>query len=252
MDNVIQLFKRLEETVGNTSKAAEICGLERKTIYGWEEAGEIKLKTKKKILAALIEYLTEETLDFIVQRSAEASTDVLRIYLTALYEKAMDINTAKNEILRLISRYNLIKQKYAGLIVNYLEFEVGNMLHNIQERANELGIHFVPSPNDIVRLEEFSLLIPNLIKTISTSPYTPDSEIAKTFNVSQGFIHSFSTALHENYIAIKSIAIPDGAGSLPTDGQIAATVTPHTRAKYGIWTKQFAPERGLPIQGGTT
>lgn len=252
MKDIVDLFQRLEETVGNKTEAARMCGLERKTTYGWKLTREIRLKTKKKILAALIENLTEETLDFIVQRSAEASADVLRIYLSALYEKTMDENMTVPEFIRLTSKFNQIKQKYAGLVVDRLQVEVGNMSRHIVERADELGISFRPSPIDIVKLTEFSMLIPNLIRTISAvGPYTPDDEIGSIFNIPKEFVDNLSTALHDNYIAIRATAPPQRVQALYLREQIVPTGTFQPREE-GAWTEHTVPEIELPILGGTT
>jgi len=204
MEDVVRLFKLLEKKVGNKVDAAKMCGLERKTTYGWDTTKEIRLRTKKKVLTALIENLTEETLDFITERSVDTSADVLRTYLSALYERAMDEREDTLNFLRLASRFEETKQKYAGMIVDRLEVEVGNMSTLFPEKARELGTTFKVSPINVLRFSQLSMLIPNLIKTISsTYPYIPDSEIAKFFNLPPDFINALWAALHENYIAIR-------------------------------------------------
>jgi len=238
--------------IGNKAQAARMCGLERKTIYGWKLAREMRLKTKKKILATLIESVTEETLDFIVQRSTEASADVVRIYLTALYEKAMDENITSSECIRLTSKFDQMRQKYAGLIVDRLEIEVGNMLRSIIERANELDMPFSPSPINIVRLREFAVLVPNLIRTISTiSPYTPDDEIAQIFNLPREFVSTMSTALHDNYVSIRALA-PSLRFEPLHNREYMKAIGTLQEEREGVWIQ--VPELGLPTlraHGGT-
>jgi hypothetical protein len=257
MEDVIYLFERLEKTVGNKKKAARLCGLERKTTYGWKETREIRLKTKKKILAALIENLTEETLDFIVQRSVSASADVLRIYLSALYEKAMDENLTASEFLRLASKFDEIKQRYSGLVVEHLGIQVGNMLRNIPERARELGVSFKPSPTNIMKLTDLTILIPNLIKTISVvSPYTLGNEIAKTFNIPEEFVNSISTALYYSYdIPRRAIELTQMHAWISGEQIAAGTIeihhlpplpsTPEERAHEDVWHERAT------VVGGT-
>jgi len=237
--------------VGNKTEAAKICGLERKTTYGWESAKEIRLKTKKKVLAVSIENVTEETLDFLVKRSSEASADIVRIYLTALYEKSMDENITSSEFIRLTSKFDQIRQKYAGLVIDRIEVEVGNMLRHIIERADQLGTSFKPSPINTVKLREISLLMPNLIKTISAvSPYVQNGEIATIFNIPKEFVDSVSTALYENYIAIRA------PRHRARPSYLARQITPTTgtlqESERGVWTEQADLEIGLPIPGGTT
>ncbi len=246
MEDVVELFKLLEKKVGNKVEAAKICGLERKTTYGWDTTKEIRLRTKKKVLTALIENLTEETLDFITERSVDTSADVLRTYLSALYERAMDEREDPLNFLRLASRFEETKQKYAGMIVDRLEVEVGNMSTLFPEKATELGTTFKVSPINVLKLSELSILVPSLIKTISsTYPYIPDSEIAKFFNLPSDFILTLSVALHENYIAIRTPIAPLKISPSPYEGnhETAGTIELHLHGfpeavQPEVWTKK--------------
>jgi hypothetical protein len=205
MEDVVRLFKLLEDAVGNKVEAAKLCGLERKTTYGWEATNEVRLRTKKKVLTALVENLTEETLDFITKRSVETSVDILRTHLSVIYEKAMDERTDASTFLHLASKFEATKQKYAGLITDHLVIEVGNMSALIPEKASELKVPFTSAPINLLKISELSKLIPSLIKTVSAvSPCTSDNEIAKIFNLPEEFVHTFSTALHESCIAIRA------------------------------------------------
>jgi hypothetical protein len=216
VEDVVWLFELLEKAVGNKVEAARICGLERKTTYDWETTKEARLSTKKKVLAAL----PEETLDFMTERSVQASVDILRTYLFAIYEKAMSEKNA-TRFLRLASKFEDTKQKYNGMITDYLETEVGNMSELLPEKAEEIGVVFRPLPLQIVRLSEFTKILPNLMKTISmVSPTTPRIEIARIFNTSSELIETISTALCEYYVSIRNVAPIEP--ELPT----AATVEP--------------------------
>ena len=207
VEDIVWLFELLEKAVGNKVEAARICGLERKTTYDWETTKEVRLSTKKKVLAALTENLPEETLDFMTERSVQASVDILRTYLFAIYEKAMNEKNATN-FLRRASKFEDTKQKYAGLITGYLEIEVGNMSELLPEKADELRVTFKPLPLQMVRLSDFTKLLPNLMKTISiASPTAPRIEIAKIFNISSEFVETISTALCEYYVSIRR-AVP--------------------------------------------
>jgi hypothetical protein len=205
LENVVWLFELLEKVTGNKADAAKICGLERKTTYDWEVTKEIRLNTKKKVLAALIENLPEETLDFMTEKSIQASVDILRTYLFALYEKAMAERNL-TDFLRLASKFEEKRDKYAGLIADYLEVEVGNMLELFPEKASELGVTFQPSPLRTVRLSEFSKYLPHVIRTISMlDPDTPKVEIAKIFSLPLEFVETLSAALREYHIPTKML-----------------------------------------------
>lgn len=246
MEDVVELFKLLEKKVGNKVEAAKICGLERRTTYGWDTTSEIRLRTKKKVLTALIENLTEETLDFITERSVDTSADILRTYLSALYEKAMDEREDPINFLRLASRFEETKRKYSGVIVDRLEIEVGNMETLFPEKASELGTTFKVLPTNVLKFSELSMFIPSLIKTISsTSPYIPDREVAKFFNLPSDFIHTLSVALHENYIAIRTPTASLRISPSPYEGnhETAGTIELHLHGspeslQQEVWTKK--------------
>ena len=231
--DVRQLFNRLEENVGSRLEAAKLCGLERKTVYDWEKTGDIKLRTKKKVLTALVENLVDETLEFMTGRSFETSVDILRIYLSALYETAVSEEISKTAFQQLVSKFEEAKKQYPGLIIGHLEPEIENMLRSLSEKAAALEIPFDTSPLDVVRLTSLSAEIPTLIKTISTAtPWVPDTDIAKIFNFPKEFVQSFHKALQENFIAIRPpLALPTltspyeaqpvTAGTIPLQGEIS-------------------------------
>jgi hypothetical protein len=207
-EDVIWLFELLEKAIGNKVDAARICGLERKTTYGWERTKEIRLGTKKKILSALMKDLPEETLDFMTQKSVQASADVLRTCLFALYEKAMTVRNA-TDFLRLTSKFGEKTQKYSGLIADYLEIEVGHMSGLLPEKASELGVTFEPSPPRIVRLSGLSELLPHIIRAVALDPNSPRVELAKIFNLPLGFVETLSTALSQYYTPAKMLVFTE-------------------------------------------
>lgn len=251
--DIIQLFRRLEDTVGNRSQAARICGLERKTIYGWETTREIRSRTRERILAVLLENLTEETLEFLTQRSVESSTDVLRTYLSSIYERAMSEGTSDQEFSRLATKFDQIRQQYEGLLAGHLQSEISTMLRYTLARAKEIGLTFKPSPNDIVRLTEFSGLMPDILKAVATlSPYVPGNEIARIFNLPARFVETLSAGLHDNFIAIRAVEPVQTVPIFLRDQALTtATLTAGRAEGEAVWLEQ--PVLGLPSRlGGAT
>jgi len=251
--DIIHLFGRLEETVGNRSQAARICGLERRTIYGWDTTREIRSRTRERILAVLLENLTEETLEFLTRRSVESSTDVLYTYLSSMYEKAMSEGTDNQEFSRLATRFDQTKQQYEGLLAGTLQNEISAMLQHTLVRAKEIGLAFRPLPNDIVRLTEFCRLIPDIVKAVATlSPYVPHNEIAKIFNLPAGFINVLSAALHDSYIPIRAVEPTQMVQVFPRDQTpTMATLTAGGAEGEGVWHEQAIPCL-TPRLGGAT
>ena len=256
MRDFIDLYKKLEETVGSRSLTARKCGIERRTIYGWDTTKEIRIRTRERILSVLLEDLTEETLDFLTRRSVESSTDVLRTYLSSLYEKAMNEGTSNQEFDRIASKFDQTRREYEGLIDDNLQPEISTMMQHTFMHAKEIGVPFKSLPSEIVRLTEFSHLMPDLVKTISVSaPYFPTSEIAKLFSLPVDFVNAFATALHDNYIAIRAIEpVQKIASPLPED-QITtmATLTPITTTleDQTIWHAKPVPGSTLRTGGAT-
>jgi len=253
MRDFIDLYRKLEETVGSRSMTARKCGIERRTIYGWDTTKEIRLKTRERILSVLLEELTEETLDFLTKRSVESSKDILRTFLSSLYEKAMDEATNNQEFSRLASRFDQTRQQYEGLLSEDLRSEVGGMMQYTLTHAKEIGIHLRPLPNEIISLTEFSRLIPDLVKTILVSaPYFPTSNIAKQFNLPLDFVNTFSLALHDNYIATRAVEPPERMLSLPGEQAITmATISPSMPERQTIWGEQPILEPFHAIGGAT-
>ena len=208
MEDVVWLFGLLEKAVGNKVDAARICDLERKTTYGWEKTKEIRLDTKKKVLSASMKEMPEETLDFMTQKSVQASADVLRTCLFALYEKAMTVRNS-TDFLGLASKFEEKTQEYSGLIADCLEIEVGNMSGLLPEKASELGVAFQPLPPRIVRFSGLSELLPHMIRAVSLDPNTSRVELAKIFNLPLDFVDALSTALSQYYAPAKMVVLTE-------------------------------------------
>ncbi len=238
MRDFINLYTKLEEKIGNRTLTARKCGIERKTIYGWDTSKEIRLRTRERILSVLLEELTEETLDFLTKRSVESSADVLRTYLSSLYEKSMSEETSNQEFSRLSLKLDQISRHYEGLIDENLQPEIDTMVQHAVMHSKEIGVPFAPQPREIVRLTEFSRLMPDLVKTISASaPYFPTSEIANIFNLPVDFVDKFASALHDNYVAIRAIE-PAIATGLPFQGNKSATMATLTQNIFEQKQKQ--------------
>lgn len=244
-EDVIRLFELLVKRLRNKVEAAKVCGLERKTIYGWETTKEIRLNTKRKVLAALIENFPEETLELLTEKSAQATVDILRNYLFALYEKAI-IEKDPQNFLQLTSRFEEAKKKYAGLIADYLKIEVGDMLELLPERASELGVQFQPAPLGTVKLSELSTIIPHLFKALSIVDLSvPRAEIAKTFNLPIDFIENLSRVLYEYYVPTRIFQIREKFETASTAGLQKQPAEALTQLAWQVEQLQFGMQTFL-------
>lgn len=253
MPDFISLYKMLEKSVGSRSLAAKKCGIERKTIYGWDTTKEIRRKTRERILAVLLEELTEETLDFLTKRSVESSTDVLRTYLSSLYEKAMDLATSNDEFGRLTSKFEQVRHEYESLIDNDLQPEIGMMLQETIDHAKEIDQPFKKLPPTIIRLNDFSCILPDLLKTMSASgPYFTTNNISEYFNLPLEFVNTLSAALHDNFgIPTKNEVIKKVYNALQEDMTTTiGTINPTLQEGS---TYRLMPEFGFSsVMGGAT
>jgi hypothetical protein len=127
------------------------------------------------------------------------------------------------------------------------------MLQYTLVRAKEIGLAFRPSPNDIVRLTEFSRLVPDIVKAVATlSPYVPNNEIARIFNLPANFVNTLSVALHDSYIPIRAVEPAQMVQVSPRDQALTtATLTGRGTEGEAIWQEKALP--GLtPRLGGAT
>jgi hypothetical protein len=232
MKEFVELYKKLEETLGNRSLAARKCGIERRTIYGWDLTKEIRVKTRERILLALLEEMTEDTLDFLTKKNLESLRDVLHTYLSSIYEQAMSEEISNQEYERLAIKLDKIKKEYEGIIDDNLESEIGGMMQYTLTHAQELGLKIKQTPREILRISQFSRIMPDLIKTISVfTPCYPIDGIASQFTLPVGFVSTLSAALQDNYIAIRAIEPIERMLSSVSDNQqvsTVATLTPRT------------------------
>jgi len=254
MREFVELYKKLEGTLGSRSLAARKCGIERRTIYGWDITKEIRLNTRERILSVLLEELTEDTLDFLTRKSLESLKDVLHTYLSSLYEKAMIEETSNQEFEKLALKFDQIRKRYEGIIDDNLQPEIGAMMQLTLMHAKELGLSLRPFPNEILRIKELSRIMPSLVKSISAStPCLPVDDIASQFSLPVEFVSTFSTALHDNYIAIRAIE-PAGKilSSVSENQQTAAmaTIIPST-GNHPIRIEQVTPQSPFTIGGAT-
>jgi hypothetical protein len=138
--DVEQLFAKLEELSGGSRvKAASLCGLERKTTYGWKEAADPRAKTKQKLLNALLKQDPLFLLGFMAQKSAENSAELARTYIVGIYERAM--GSVQNDMFTsLLHEFYKAKERFAGTLSAPLREEIAVLTTFLARRASERGV----------------------------------------------------------------------------------------------------------------
>jgi len=166
--DVSELFDRLTDLVGTIAEAARVCEVERRTPYYWrpDESPEVRLQTKKKVLKALIERDFEFTLKFMIERSADASRNMLRMYLGTIYEKAMDPAISNQNFQNLLNELRQLRIGYSELIDSALAEELSDMLLNLKTEAENRDVDFPPLPLSTMTAEDVVRYLPRLTRLV--------------------------------------------------------------------------------------
>jgi hemerythrin superfamily protein len=160
-EDIMELFENIKNVYGSIQKAAAKCDVARTTPYGWEQANYVKTITKIKVLKASLEANLIETLRVLTNKSKDRTGDLLLAYMTAIYQKAIDINQPEFE--QILDRFLVTRQEHNGLIRDTLYDEVTLMTQTIAEKAMRLQINL---PQDsIEHIEPLHILeiIPDIV-----------------------------------------------------------------------------------------
>ena len=137
-EDISDLFGRLQSSAGSLAKAAELCKLERKTVYDWEKTGYVKLSTKRKVLKALLENLSKPTLGFITRRTYNRAQEAFRIYISTMYEQCVT-ETKPDMFLQEVAQFESAVKEYKALAQNLWRDELPQMLYELSRHAQKLG-----------------------------------------------------------------------------------------------------------------
>ncbi len=162
--DVSELFDRLSKILGSIAEAARVCDIERRTPYYWrpDEGPEVKLLTKKKVLKALIDRDFERTLKFMIERSVDASRDMLRMYLGTIYEKAMNPEIPTGDFQPLLNEFRTLRVSFSGLVDSGLAEELSDMFMNLKGEAENRDVDFPPLPLSTMTAQEVVHYLPRL------------------------------------------------------------------------------------------
>lgn len=196
--DILELFRKLEVSLGSVTKAAQQCDLERKTIYDWRKTGNLKLPTKKKVLGALLEVNTEGTLDYMTKRSKETVSELLNIYLTTLYEQALETEIDRNKFQDILKKFEETREDNAGLIIDTQETEISNMLNSLVERALELKTAYDPQPPDVIKLSRLAAVLPMIINEVHREiPLSDYFGLSHKLNLPIEFVSAISRSIED-------------------------------------------------------
>lgn len=195
-EDSLQLFKTLERVHGSVSRAARETGIQRKTAYDWPETGDVRLKTKIKILESSIKTNPEYTLNFLLERSEERASEILYVILTRLFERAMNEELDKRTFVAVARKLERMRKSHAGLIFEHIEEEVEDMSRLIRQRSYDLNVSLPPVAIETMKSTQVLEILPTIAKSIPEIQ-TPAGylEIARARNVPLELVTISSTVL---------------------------------------------------------
>jgi len=194
-DDTIELFEKLQQLCGgNLSEACRRCGIQRKTRYDWASARSIKLTTKKKILKAMLEIDMELTLSFLLSRSKEITLELLSTYMSYLYSEAMKEIFDPRYFLRILEKFERVKNDYAGLIWQLGE-EVEEMTYNLREKARALRVPLPEESIDAIRPTHLLEVLPSVIHAVTRNIMVEPAKLAANLEVPRKLVQVVSEAI---------------------------------------------------------
>jgi hypothetical protein len=198
--DIRELFEELERIHGSISKAAKACALERKTIYDWKRqavSDNLRTRTKRKVVSALLEQLPEHTMRFMIDRMISRTRELLDIYLSTIYENAMRERTPA-EFLRIAQEFGKSNVKYGGLLAGSREVETSGMIDQLWHRAEEFGVKLDVPPRRVYGSFELERRLPEAL-ALACRVDRPSEvpELASRLGLSPSIVQIITKSLRE-------------------------------------------------------
>lgn len=169
-EDTASLFDALTDKLhGNRSEAARQCDLTGKTTYDWEKASYVKINTRRKVLEACLRIDFLSTVEYLLKRSNERATDILRTVLSTIYAEAVETRSAE-EFAVLLERFETLTSEYRGLVYDKIKDEVTDMLWTLKQRAQELKVSARQKSIDDISARELLQFLPLLAEMYLSRP----------------------------------------------------------------------------------
>jgi len=188
--DVVVLFNELiEHYKENRSRAARKVGVTPATTYGWEHAKYIKHGTKKKVLKALLECRHLIALEYLLNRTNDRQTDILRTMLMSLHNEAVTTDT-QERFREAYRNFEEVRRHFRGTIRDHIEEEVAEMIHSIEERALELGVPISEPSIDDLTAKDLVDTLPLIMIEYRNNQRNP-TEAARNLRLPENSIQTF-------------------------------------------------------------
>jgi hypothetical protein len=216
-----QLFQSLATLSGSVSEAARMCDIRsRKTIYDWKETTDLKISTRTKILDASLRNIPDNTLSFLLDKSEQGTSDILHIILSRIFETAMKHNLNKEVFTELANGFTLITKEHAGIVLERLEEEVGEMAQSIHKKAFDLKVNLPPVAIETMKHAQLLELLLTIVKSLPEK-VTPEEKLdwAMRFNIPVELVDvsaALTSIVHARYEVELRGATPQALYPVPT------------------------------------
>jgi len=186
--DISTLFNRLRGSTSR-SQAARLCELERRTTYYWTDSGEVRLLTKRRVLQANLEKDFSFTLRYLCDRTTRASIEIIRLYVGALYEKAMDPELNRAELQKSIKEFCAARTKYSPVVGSSMTPDIGQMTVNLKNKSEEMRIDFPVLPISNMNVNEMVSMLPQLVKIVPVNLGEDDlQEISRRYGIADNLV----------------------------------------------------------------
>lgn len=194
--DVKELFERLVEMKGNNVTAAtREAGIQRKTVYDWENNSEdIRTSTKSKVLDASLKNDLHRTIEFLVRKNAMNHREILERYISMNCDEIMSINDPQ-EFQRRTMLFEKFMKSNSGAIHDTKTIPIEEMIDSINQKSTSLGVKGIAKDINLISPLVLSQKFIHLLEIFDMNTMFKD-EIAHKADLPKEFIERACKAIN--------------------------------------------------------
>jgi hypothetical protein len=175
--DVLTLFGYLVEKLeGNRSHAAREAHVTGKATYDWGTVAYLKTETKLRVLDACLRLDFRKTIEFLLSRCGERTTDILRTVLFTIQEEAL-LTTSIDEYKSLLNEFEEIRIHYRGVINDSIPNEFEEMQSALEKKAAEFDVPYPEKTIQDLSIEELLSKLPLIKREFEINARNPQLAI---------------------------------------------------------------------------
>jgi hypothetical protein len=196
------LFDRLKEDSGNLAAATSIVNIQRKTVYDWDSnTDDVKLSTKRKILAACLLVDPHETLRFLIEKNANDYHELLGRYVTMLDDEIQSTDMPL-EIEKLCPKLDDILLSHIGAIHDAKIIEIDDIISTVNKKCKSIGVKGITQDVCLVEPTSLPSRFIQLLALFKNQNYLQCDEISDITGLPVAFVNEACAI--EDYTPIQS------------------------------------------------